>query len=92
MSEFYNKQVGAGGCSYHTLSNYNQGYGAGAMAPVPSGTPSMSTVVVPQYSAPGYDALQHGVNSAQMCGNYFDIKSAYGSPKGCTQFAARLCS
>lgn len=93
MSEYYNKSPGSAACAYHTLANYNFGYGGGAMAPVPAGTPSMSTIVVPVYGMMGYDTLQHGMNQAQLCGSYFSIKDAYPSfPKACTAFTSRLCS
>lgn len=80
-------------CKYATLSNYNMGFGAGAVAPVPAGTPSMSTVIVPNFGAPGYDTLQHGKAGSETCGNHFSIKNAYPQfPNSCTTFTSRQCS
>ena len=54
--------------------------------------PSMATVVVPTFGAPGYDTLLH--NQPQPNGSgYFTITTAYPafSSKNCTRFSQRLC-
>jgi hypothetical protein len=92
MSEFYNRSSAGGGCSYASLAQYNQGYGAAAMAPVPATTPSMATTIVPTFGAPGYDTLQHGAN-VPGCGGYFNIKMAYPQyDNNCTAFTSRMCN
>jgi hypothetical protein len=75
-------------CTYSTLGNYNGG--AGAVAPVPQTTRS-GFVVVPNYSAPGYDTLTKG---SPGCGGFIDIQNAYGScSQNCnTSYRTRLCS
>ena len=89
--EYNNPTVGGPACGYATLGGYNQGYGAGAIAPVPSGVPSMAVQIVPNYSAPGYDALTHGLN-VPSCSGYFGIGKAYPSySNNCTRFTTRLC-
>lgn len=55
--------------------------------------PSMATVVVPTFGAPGYDTLLH--NQAQPSGGgYFNIMTAYPSfaADQCTAFSSRMCS
>jgi hypothetical protein len=53
--------------------------------------PSMATVVVPTFGAPGYDTLLH--NQPRPSGvNYFNITSAYPQyGNSCTAFATRMC-
>lgn len=90
--EYTNKIPASPAGSYARLGTYNQGPGAGAMAPVPSETPSMSVVIVPVDGSLGYEALTHGPN-AGVNGNYFNIDSAYPFyDKGCTTFTTRMCS
>ena len=90
-SEYSGGTVGSGGCSYATLCAYNQGYGAGAMAPVPVGTPSMAVQVVPTFNGlPGYNTLTH--NKPYGCGGYFNIQDAYPNfPSNCSKYTQRLC-
>lgn len=76
--------------SYTTLKGY-QCKGAGIQTPTPAGVPSMSLQVVPQYSAPAYNALQHGYKPSGR--GYFNISQAYCSyPSGCTVFSTRQCA
>lgn len=90
-SEYSGGSVSSGGCSYASLGHYNQGIGMGAMAPVPSGTPSMAVQVVPTFGSPSYNTLQHG-QKYPSCSGYFSISSAYSSfPNNCTRFTSRLC-
>lgn len=91
MSEYNNTSPGGPACAYASLGAYNQGMGAGPMAPVPAGTPSMTYQVVPVYGSFGYSSLTHG-QKVPGCTQYFSIKNAYPSyPNGCTQFTTRLC-
>lgn len=89
-SEYSSPTVKGNGCTYATLSHYNQGYGAGPMAPIPSGTPSQAVQIVPTYGAIGYNTLQHGTKYPS-CSGYFDISNAYPNFPNCTKFTSRLC-
>ena len=60
-------------------------YGAPVAAP--------GTYVVPNYSAPGYDALTHGGNTNGV--GYFKVTAAYGADSSsCSNmsYASRPCS
>lgn len=100
-SEHSNRQVKGNSCGdYSTLVSYNQDTTSGlyglpmySSGPYNPGIPSMSVQVIPQFSAPGYSALQHNV-PGQQCGGYFSVNNAYpGAGSGsCTTFATRKCS
>lgn len=99
-SEFNNRQINRSSCDYSNLSSYNQDTTSGlyglpmySSGPYNPGIPSMSVQVIPQFSAPGYSALQHN-EQGQQCGGYFSVGSAYpGASSGnCTQFATRKCN
>lgn len=78
--------------AYATLGLYNTGYGAGPMAPVPMTSMPTNTVIVPQFSAPGYNALQNGFPSGYGAGGYYNLMQAYpDSPTNCTQYGNRPC-
>ena len=85
-------------CVYNTLGNYNSSESAskmkyrGIQAPVPAGTPSMRTQVVPVYNGLGYDALTHGDRCE--CGGHHTIQNAYPefANNNCTKFTRRLCA
>lgn len=86
-------------CVYNTLGNYNSSESASKMkhhrgihAPVPAGTPSMRTQVIPVYSGLGYDALTHGDRCE--CGGHHTIQNAYPefAKNNCTKFTRRLCA
>jgi hypothetical protein len=64
-----------GGCNYARLGAYTGGF-RGIRPPVPTTTVA-GYYVVPSYSAPGYDTLQHG-SSQLSSGPYFSIGRAYG--------------
>lgn len=102
MAHEYTNQVnGSAGCGdYSNLASYNvdrtssmYGMPQYSSGPYNPGVPSMAVQVIPQFSSPGYNALQHGVKG-QACGGYFKVKSAYpGAGSGnCTQFATRSCN
>ena len=89
--EYVGAAVKSAACNYASLGSYNQGYGAGVMAPVPAGVPSMAVQIVPTYSAPGYNALTHG-QQVPGCGGHFTISNAYPSyANNCTRYTTRLC-
>lgn len=91
-NEYNNFSHGGPSCTYASLGNYNQGMGAGPMAPVPSGVPSMKYQIVPVYGSMGYDSLTHG-RRTPTCNGYFSIGDAYPTyPDKCTSFTTRLCS
>ncbi len=82
----YNNNTGGAPCSYTTLCNYSDSsFGPGKPRPVGG------VYVVPTYSAPGYDTLNH--NGQGGCGSYFNINSAYGADAGqCNQaYTTSLC-
>lgn len=81
--------VSGSSCSYATLSHYNNG-SKGMQPPVPRETVSGS-YVVPSYSAPGYNTLNHGATPS--CSGFFNIGDAYKSNGGnCnTKFVKKLC-
>lgn len=90
----------SGGCgNYAVLGNYTGGFGSGIRPPVPT-TAVSGYYVVPAYSAPGYQTLQHGGHVGGACGcgagggsPYFSIGQAYGYGAGnCnTQYMGSLC-
>ena len=90
--EYERPTVSSGGCAYATLSCYNQGYyGKSVMAPTPATTPSMETLVVPNFGGKGYSSLMHGT-CAPSCSGYFSIDGAYPNfPNNCSKFTSRLC-
>ncbi len=100
-SEYTNRQInGAGNCSYSNLSSYNYdatsamyGLPMYSSGPYNPGIPSMAVQVIPQFSAPGYNTLQHDAQGP-LCGNYFNVGMAYpGAGSGnCTMFATRKCA
>ena len=91
-NDYNNNSVGAPSCAYANLGHYNQGMGAGPVAPVPAGVPSMAYQVVPVYGSMGYDSLTHG-KKVPGCSQYFGIGKAYPQyPNNCTKFTRRLCS
>jgi len=85
-----NSFVSGAGCSYSTLSTYNNG-SAGGMGSPPAPMGSVSGVyVVPAWGAPGYNTL---TMSGQSCSGYGNINSAYGGGGGdCNQqYVKKLC-
>lgn len=98
--EYTNRQVGSGSCSYAPLSSYNfdatsalYGLPMYNSGPYNPGIPSMAVQVIPQFSAPGYNTLQHDA-TGPLCGGYFNVGLAYpGAASGnCTMFATRKCA
>lgn len=78
-----------GSPGYSTLGTYNKGTQWTAPQAF---APSMATIVVPTFGAPGYDTLLH--NQSQPNGSgYFNIMTAYPSfaANNCTSFSNRLC-
>lgn len=92
MSREYNNSSAKGpACTYASLGNYNEGMGAGPVAPVPAGVPSMKYQVVPVYGGMGYDSLTHGAK-VPSCTGHFSLGKAYPQyPNNCTKFTTRLC-
>lgn len=92
-----NQRVGyfqQGGTQYATLGGYNQYgsvYNRGIRPPIPT-TNVTGMYIVPSYSAPGYDTLQHG-GSSNRGSNYFQIGQAYGYGAGnCqTRYMGAIC-
>ncbi len=89
MSEYNNSAVGGSGCSYATLSHYNNANKQAA--PAMQATNVSGKYVVPDYAAPGYNTLSH--NKAPSCAGYFSINGAYGGNGGnCgTTYSQSLC-
>ena len=94
----YGYQQASAGCSqYNTLGAYNGSQCMrGIQPPVPT-TNVSGFYIVPAYSAPGYNTLQHGGGS-DGCGGtsssaYFQIGQAYGYGAGnCnTQYMGSIC-
>ena len=85
--EYNNMTHNGSACAYSTLQSYNQG--AGVMAPMPAGVPSMKTQIVPVYGGMGYDSLNNG--KMPSCNGHFTISNAYAYPSGCTKYTTRLC-
>lgn len=77
--------------NYATLGYYNQGF-RGIKPPVPM-TNVSGYYVVPAYSAPGYQTLQHGGSACGNQGNYFNIVRAYGQNAGSciTRYMGSIC-
>lgn len=100
--EYSHPTTNYAGCNYASLKNYNEGFGRGPVAPVPTGTPSMAVQTVPAYCPnnpvgtaypPRYNTLQHG--EPYTCGGYFGIMSAYPAAAGtkcATTFTNRPCA
>ncbi len=102
MSQSTNSNTGymqssAGSTQYAMLGAYNGGKCMrGIRPPVPT-TNVSGVYIVPAYSAPGYDTLQHG-SSDDGCGGassstYFTIGKAYGYGAGScnTQYMGSIC-
>jgi len=90
--EYTRPSVTANGCSYSTLSSYNQNYfGRGYIgAPNPAQTTSHQIMVVPSYGAPGYRSLT--VQKIPSCSGYYSVNNAYPSyPNACGVFSSNLC-
>jgi hypothetical protein len=89
--EYTNPTVGAGGCSYATLNNYNQNYfGHGAVgAPVMSQVSSNEVVIVPSFGGPGYNISRQ---RQPTCTGYLNVSGAYPNyPNQCGRFSSSLC-
>lgn len=80
-----------GGGHYARLGAYAAGF-RGIRPPVPTTTVA-GYYVVPNYSAPGYNTLQHGQADCNSGGPYFQIGKAYGEGAGncCTKYMGTLC-
>ena len=92
------RQANAGSSQYVSLGAYNGNQCMrGIRPPVPT-TNVSGIYIVPAYSAPGYDTLQHGSGGDDGCGSsssstYFTIGRAYGYGAGScnTQYMASIC-
>ena len=84
--------VNGSSCSYTTLNNYNSSTAGSLGSPAYSATTVKGYYVVPNYSAPGYNALTHG-NDTPTCSGYFNVTSAYGAnAANCnTQYSQMPC-
>lgn len=90
-----NQTVGSA-CSFATLGNYNNSNpnnNNGMMNQVPAQMNTIKTsgvYIVPDYSAPGYDALTKGGSS---CSGFLNILDAYGpNANKCSQkYLMKLC-
>ena len=75
-------------CTYATLGTYNSP-SCGTLASARSAEATSDYYVVPEYSAPGYEALTHGVTGNEKCqgaNGFFNINQAYGAGAGqCNQ-------
>ena len=76
-------------CDYSTLSEMNR-QNKGSI-PVPRTTVN-GVQIVPDYKAPTYNTLTHGVRNPE-CSGFFNIMSAYGrKAANCNQqYSARKC-
>jgi hypothetical protein len=69
--------------NYSTLSCYNP------LSAAQAKYTGVAKQIIPSYSAPGYNTLQHG---AKPTGEYFSYGNAYGYASGCNQkYTARVC-
>ena len=84
--------VNGSSCSYTTLNNYNSSTAGSLGSPAYSASTVKGYYVVPNYSAPGYNALTHG-NDTPTCSGYFNVTSAYGAnAANCnTQYSQMPC-
>ena len=84
----------AGCTQYATLGGYTGGSACsrGISPPVPT-TNVSGYYIVPSYSAPGYNTLQHGDQNSCRGSNYFNIYTAYGQNAGnCqTKYMGAIC-
>lgn len=83
--------VQAPSCSYNTLNNYNGNGGIQGLRPSVPATNVIGKYIVPNYSAPGYNTLQH--DTGYSCGGYFNITNAYGANAAdcSTQYSYKSC-
>ena len=77
--------VGAPSCAYATLNNYNMPSGIA----VPRATVT-GKYIVPNFSSPSYNTLQHGSN-VPSCNGFFTIEKAYKSGACQQQYIQSLC-
>ena len=92
-NDYYTPLVNAA-AGYATLGTYtaNSPSGMSYIAPVVMNAIPNSTVIVPQFSAPGYNALQNGLPSGSGQGGYYSLSLAYPeSPANCTVYGSRSC-
>lgn len=93
--EYSNNTVGPA-CAYATLSHYNNGGAPGLMASTRPAVGQVNGVyIVPTFSAPGYNTLQHGHSGGGgSCNGFFNIEKAYGQgANNCsTQYVKKLCN
>lgn len=90
-NEYTNTPVQGGNCSYNSLANYNGNGGIQGLRPAVPPTNVIGKYIVPNYSAPGYNTLQH--NSTYSCGGYFPISTAYGEGAAdcSTEYSYKVC-
>ena len=76
-------------CDYSTLGDMNQQ--KKGMIPIPR-TTVIGVQIVPDFKAPTYDTLTHGVK-APGCSGFFNIMSAYGKNAAMCdqQYSSRPC-
>lgn len=88
--EYSRPAVGANGCAYARLDNYNQNYfGVNSSAPALSQVRSNEIVVVPSYGGFGYQTLT--LNRSPSCSGYYNVSNAYPSyPNMCGQITNSL--
>tara|TARA_Y100000389_G_scaffold123524_2_gene120844 strand:- start:1714 stop:2013 length:300 start_codon:yes stop_codon:yes gene_type:complete len=94
----YNAVNTSAPCAHATLSTYNQTSGNNMNGNM--GSPPMSSVasnvsgfyLVPNYQAPGYDALTHGGKGSSS--GFFSITHAYGAnaDKCSTKYLRKICN
>ena len=91
-NEYNGGSVTSGGCSYASLSNYNQGYyGRSILAPVPVQNRSLE-IIVPSFGAPGYNLSSGDMGEVASCGGYSNISKSYPNfPSNCGSFSSSLC-
>lgn len=77
----------ASSCGYPTLGCYNPQNAAQARAMVGGN----AVQIIPKYTMPGYNTLQHGASKGG-CGGHFNYLDAYSHAKGCNQeYVSRVC-
>jgi hypothetical protein len=89
MNEYTNHAAQGAPCSYTTLGQY---YRKGTMVDGVQPSTVTGKMLVPAYSAPGYNALTH--DGSPSCAGYFTIGGAYGSgADNCNQqYVQTLCN
>ena len=92
-NEYTKPTVSSNGCSYTTLSKYNQNYygvGGSASSSMVAQARSNEVVIVPSYGGVGYGNVP-AVQRQPTCNGYFSVNSAYPNYPACGGVSSNLC-